>query len=239
MTLWHGFLSLLLVIPAPAGRLNGDANRFVADALAAEATWRGFPGFVANLEIKCNGKVGHGRVVVQESGRLFVEHVPEVHRAWAAQHLGSVIRQRLRKDGMTDKTWMFVKLRDDRDPLGQAVYRTDAPFDSCLWILDQRVHAVETRCCEHKQRLTTLKTERNADKKHLPVVQVLHRWDARTSKLEATETTLITWQRVACFDLPASIQVLSVGVAGEPAITRIVLTRHQLFESPDRLLANR
>jgi hypothetical protein len=101
---------------------------------------------------------------------------------------------------------------------------------------------VETRDAKSKRRLTTLKAERNLDKKHLPSVEVLHQWNARTLELEASETTVLSWRRVGGFDLPATIQVLSAGTAAEattPEIGRIVLTHHQLFSSPDALFASR
>jgi hypothetical protein len=245
MTCWCGFLSCLFVIPVPADRgpkLKTDANLMVADALVAEATWLAFPGFMAELEIDCNGKVSQGRLVVERDGRVFVETVPAIHRAWAMQRLGCVVRQRLPKNDADKKTWMFVNLKEERSPLGQAVCRTDAPFGPSLWIQNQQFQAVEVRFAKGKQRLTTLKTERNPDNKHLPVVQVSHRWNTRTLELEASETTVLSWRRVGGFDLPATMQVLSAGTAAEattPEIGRIVLTRHRLFSSPEALFASR
>jgi hypothetical protein len=245
MTLWHGLLPCLFLVPVPANeglKAKPDANRMVADALVAEATWRAFPGFVADLEIACNGKVSQGRLVVERDGRVFVESVPDPHCAWAMQRLGCVVRQRFPKNDAENKTWMFVNLKDERSPLGQAVCRADAPFGPCYWIQNQQFQAVEGRIAGSKQRLTTLKTERNPDNKRLPVVLVSHRWNTRTLELEASETTVLSWRRVGGFDLPATIQVLSAGTAAEattPEIGRIVLTHHQLFSSPDALFASR
>jgi len=245
MTLWYGLLPSLLPAPLPANeglKVQVDANRLVADAAAAEAAWQAFPGFVADLEIERNGKVSQGRLIVESDGRVFVELVLDSHRAWAGRHLGWIVGQRLPQDDVLKKTWMFVNLQRERTPLGYVVCRTDAPFGPCHWIGNQRFQAVEVRSAKSKQRLTTLKTERNRDNKHLPTVQVLHLWNARTMDLEATETRLLSWRRMGGLDLPATIQVLSVGTAAEPttpAIGRIVLSRHRLFSSPEPLFAGR
>ena len=238
MTFWHGLLPCFFLVPVSdnAGAwLEGNPNRLVVDALAAEATWRAFPGFVADLEIKCNGNVSHGRVIVERDGRVFVESVPDAHRVWAVPYLDGFVHQRLPQDDVRKKIWMFVHR-------GTAVCRTDDPFGPCHWIQNKQFQAVEVRFAKRKQRLTTLKTERNPDNKHLPAVQVLHVWNTQTRELESTETRLLTWRRVGDFDLPATIQVLSAGTASEPATTaigRIVITRHRLFSSPEPLFAGR
>jgi hypothetical protein len=228
-----GFLPCLLLLPLPADAgSKADASRLVADALRAEVTWQAFPGFVADLEIECNGKVSQGRVVVEADGQVFVESVPDAFRLWASQHLGRIVRQRLPKADAASKTWRFV------NP-GTAVCRTDAPLGPCHWIRDQQFQAVETRDAKSKRRLTTLKGERNPDKKYLPSVEVLHCWDARTLELQGTETTLLTWERVGGFDLPATVQVLSADASAKPAIGRIMLTRHRLFSPTDALFTGR
>jgi len=245
MILWHNFLPFLFLVPFSdnaRAKLGGEPNRLVADALAAEATWRAFPGFMAELEIKCNGKVSHGRVIVERDGRVFVESVPDAHRAWAVPYLDGLVRQRLPQDDVLKKTWMFANPRGRRTPWGHAVCPTDAPFGTCYWLQEGRFHAVECRLARIKQRLTTLKTERNPDNKHLPAVQVLHLWNAQTLELEATDTRVLSWRRVGSFDLPVTIQVLSTGTAAETtklAIGRIVITRHRLFSSPEPLFASR
>jgi hypothetical protein len=194
---------------------------------------------VADLELQRNGTSSHGRLVVERDGRVFVESVPASHRVWAAQHLGCIVRQRLAKDDVRNATWMFVKLWDERPRLGYAVRRTDAPFGPCHWIENQRLQAREVRSAKRRERLTTLKTERNADNKLLPTVQVLHRWKAQTLELESTETTLLFWQRVDTFDLPATIEVLAASAGDKPVSGRIVLTRHRLLSCPDALFAGR
>jgi hypothetical protein len=74
MTCWHGllpFLCLLSVSDDARAKLEGDPGRLVADALVAEATWCAFPGFVGELEIKYNGNVSYGRLIVTPDGRVF------------------------------------------------------------------------------------------------------------------------------------------------------------------------
>ncbi len=245
MILWHRLLPCLFLVSGPvneAPKTKAEANGMVADALAAEASWLAFPGFVADLEIERNGKASHGRLVVEPDGRVFVELAPAAHRTRAGELLDPIVRQRLPKGENAIGTWMPVSLRGEPGPLGHAVCRTDAPFGPWHWIRNQRFQAVEVRCAESKLLFTTLKTEQNPDDKRLPVVLVCHRWNARTLELEASETTLLSWSRVGSFDLPSTIQVISVGRrvdATTPAVERIVLGRHRLFSSPEAVLAGR
>src|SRR5579884_3837244 len=120
MTLWQGLLPCLVLAPVPAHEgLEGkpDANRIAADALVAEATWRAFPGFVADLEVECNGKVSQGRLIVEHDGRVFMEQVPAAHRIWAEEVLCCIVRQRLPQEENANKTWMLVNPRGERTPL--------------------------------------------------------------------------------------------------------------------------
>jgi hypothetical protein len=245
MTFWHSFLPFLFLVPLSdnaRAKLAGEPNRLVADALAAEATWQAFPGFMAELEIKCNGNVSHGRVIVQRDGRVFVESVSDAHRVWAVPYLDGLVCQRLPQDEVGKKTWILANPRGQGMPWGRAVCSTDAPFGPCYWIQEGRFHAVECRLAKMKQRLTTLKTEDSSDNKHLPAIQVLHLWNAQTLELKTTETRVFTWRRTGGFDLPATIEVLSGGTAAETtslAIGRIVITRHRLFSTPEPLFANK
>jgi hypothetical protein len=245
MTLCFGLLPCLFLAPVAANeglKVRADASRLVAGAVAADASWQAFPGFMADLEIECEGKVSRGRLIVEPDGRVFVEQVPDTHRLWAGERLGRVVRQRLPQEETANKSWMFVSPGRERTPFGHAVCRTDAPFGPCYWVQNQRFQAVEVRCARSRQRLTTLTTERSPDKKHLPAVQVLHRWDTQTLGLEATETTLLTWRREGRFDLPATVRALSAGAAAGPATAatgRIVLTGHRLFSSPGAIFASR
>lgn len=245
MSFSHGFLPCLFLVPVPdnaQAKLEGDPNRLVAAALVAEATWRAFPGFMAELEVEHHGRTSHGRVIVEPDGRVFVESVPDSPRDWAVAYLDCLVRHQLAQNDVGKKTWMFVHPRDQRTPWGQAVCPTDAPFGPFYWIRDGRFHAVDGRVAKNKQRLTTLKTEHNPDNKHLPAVQVLHLWNAQSSELETTETRVLSWRRVGSFDLPSTIQVLSAGTAAEttrPAFGRIVITRHRLFSAPESLLASK
>jgi len=213
--------------PAPA-----DANRLIAETRAEEVVWHGFPGFVADIEIELEGKAAHGRIIVQSDGRIHLEHFPDHLRRWAMECLRRVIQQRLTEFVPTQQAWMFAN-----SPKGQAVCRSDAPFGPFIWIENNRMVAIDVRVATSKQRLTTLKTQRNRDGKSLPIAQVSHCWNTRTCALEATETTLLAWDRVGGFDLPASLQILSA--SAQPAMGRMVLSRHQLFSSSEPLLASR
>lgn len=215
------------------------AELLVARASNASASWRGFAGFIADLEVEQGGRKSSGRIIVDPEGLVHIEHVSAIHRRWAIERLGTVVRGRLSVVRYAKKSWMFATPQDRREPRTRGVCLKSDPFGQCCWIRDDQVQVIDSRSAKQKHRLTTLKTEKNPDGKFLPTALVLHSWNSRTEELESSETTLLSWQRVGRFDLPASIDVLPSGSCAETAAGRIVLSNHFLFESNDAHLAGR
>ena len=55
-----------------AAKLEADAaaTKLLADARAARAVWKDFPGFTADLEVNVNGNVVKGRMSVNPEGQV-------------------------------------------------------------------------------------------------------------------------------------------------------------------------
>jgi len=234
---WCGMLSSPLF---PAEFLPDLAAEFlVARASNASASWRGFAGFIADLEVEQGGRKSSGRVVVDPEGLVHIEHLSVIHRSWAIERLGTVVRGRLSAGSDTKKSWTLATPQDCREPRTRGVYAKGDPFGQCYWIRDDQVQVIDSRSAKQKHRLTTLRTEKNPDGKFLPTALVLLSWNSRTEELESSETTLLSWRRVGRFDLPTAIDVLPSGSCAETAAGRMVLSNHFLFESNNAHLAGR
>jgi hypothetical protein len=204
------------------------AARLAADAHAARAAWKAFPGFVADVEVTLDGKVGQGRVIVLADGRVYVESLPENHRALAACHLTCLVHGQLDKPPTPGAPWPIVGgAKEQRS--GGIRCRTDDPFGFRYRIQNRQMVAIEHRSNGGKLTLHLLEWYLNPEKKHLPAVVTVHASNTHTQKLESTATQSLTWRRVGRFDLPATVRVLSAGVyAQESPFVELKLMNHQL-----------
>lgn len=220
--------STLLTAERSPTDATAEAARLVREAYAARAAWSEFPGFIADVEVNLDGKVGHGRVMVLADGQVYVESLPEKHQAGATCHLTCLVHGQLDKPHGQGAAWVFVGAACER-PCTGIVRRMDDPFGLCYRIRHRQVVAVEHRSNGRKLTLHTLQWCLNPDKKHLPAVVAVHAWNTHTQELESTATQLLSWKRVGRFDLPATVRVLSAGANDlESPFVELKLTNHQL-----------
>jgi hypothetical protein len=229
--------------PLPA-RWEAPSNptQLVAQAHRALALWEGFPGFVADLEVSIAGKPAHGRIIVEPTGQIFTEHLSSPDASWVKTRLACLIHQQLRQGEVVGKEWKFIA--DDCEPFGQelAVVRVDRPLDRRLWICNRQLAAIETRSCQSKTTTTFLTFQTATEGKALPGVVAVHVWNARTDELKTTEIQARTWKQVRGFNLPATVEILSVeatAVTPRPVRCGIKLSNHRLLLSANPLLADK
>jgi hypothetical protein len=208
----------------------------------ALATWEGFPGFVADLDVSRAGKTAFGRVVVEASGRVFIEHLCRPDARWVKTRLACLIRQQLLHDEVVGKEWKFVPGDGEQLGEGRALVRTDQPLDRCVWICNRQLAAVQTRTPESKTTASFLAFQTTPSGKTLPGVVALHVWNAHTGELKTTEIQARSWVRIRDFDLPEAIDVLSVepaSGASRQVRSCIRLSNHRLLASANPLLADK
>ena len=100
---------VLLSLAAVTARCGADkeakpaadaaAEKLLADARAARAVWKDFPGFTADVEVNVEGKVARGRVVVGPKGDVTLKLPDDEHERWARRALASVVGHRLDDGG--------------------------------------------------------------------------------------------------------------------------------------------
>ena len=204
---------------------DAAAVKLLADARAARAVWKDFPGFTADLEVNVDGKVVKGRVTVGPKGDVTLKLPDDEHERWARRTLASMVGHRL-DDGGAPTACAFEDDNADH-PLGRAVRLLGDEFHSSYRIRDRQVIVVNRDVKDARFTITVMENVLNKEGKFLPACFVVNTWDAKTDALTTSETHHQTWTRVGAFDLPESLTV-ATATAGKQEARSLKLSDLQL-----------
>jgi hypothetical protein len=212
-----------LVWALPAGPARGDrpepdpaATKLLADARAARATWRHFPGFTADLEVNLDGEVVRGQARVSAKGKVTLTLAGAEAEAWARRTLASVVGHRL-DDGSDPNTPCAFADGQAHHPLGRAVRVLNDEFHSSYRIRERQVTVVNRDLRDARFTITVLENRLNKEKQFLPACFVVNTWDQKTGALTNSAAHHQTWERVGPFDLPATTTVVSAAADKQQA----------------------
>jgi hypothetical protein len=221
--------------PAPAGdkapKPDAGATRLLAEARAARAQWRDFPGFTADVEVNVGGKVSKGTVAVGPKGKVSLKLEGE-GKDWARRTLDSVVGHRLDNSAALKTPCAFADDGADH-PLGRAVRVLNDEFHSSYHIRDRQIVVVNRRAGPVRFTITVLENTLNAERRYLPVSYVVNTWDLKTDALQSSAAHHQTWQRVGAFDLPRTVLVVTAS-AGKQEARSIKLSNHRLLGEEKR-----
>ena len=202
------------------------ATKLLADARAARAVWKDFPGFTADLEVNVDGKIARGRVTVSPKGEVTLKLPDDEHERSARWTLASVVGHRLDDGGGPDTPCAFEDDNADH-PLGRAVRVLSDEFHSSYRLRDRQVIVVNRDMKDARFTITVMENVVNAESKFLPACFVVNTWDTKTNALTSSETHHQTWKRVGAFDLPEELTVVTA-TAGKQEARRLKLSDVQL-----------
>jgi hypothetical protein len=228
--------SVLLALTAALGndaKAEADpaATKLLAEARAARALWRDFPGFTADVEVNFDGKVAKGRATVDAKGDVTLD-LPGADKdqtAWAQRTLGSTVGHRLGGGDGPPTPCAFADDVTDH-PLGRAVRVLEGEFHSSYRIRDKQILVVNREMKDSRFTITVLENAVNEEKQFLPACFVVNTWDGKTDALTNSEAHRQTWKRVDKFDLPAELTVVTAS-AGKQEARGLKLSNHQLTPS--------
>jgi hypothetical protein len=214
--------------PAVKPVANAEATKLLADARAARANWKDFPGLTADLEVNVDGKVSKGKVEVSAKGGVTVTLDGEA-KDWARRTLSSIVGHRL--DNTTDlKTpCAFADTVTDH-PLGRAIRVLNDEFHSSYRIRDRQVIVVNRQQGPVRFTIVVLENRVNEERQYLPAHYVVNTWDAKSGALKSSATHHQTWQRLGKFDLPATAMIVTAS-AGKMETRLLKLSNHRLREA--------
>jgi hypothetical protein len=239
------FLLLVLVVQkapalkdpdAPTTKVKEDpaATKLLADARAARALWRDFPGFTADLEVNVDGKVTKGSVTVTAKGNVELKMKEGAAASWAKRELTSLVAHRLDSGPPAKTPCAFTDDKTDH-PLGRAIRVLNDESSTSYRIRDRQILVVNRWGYPFRFTITVLENETNEDKQFLPTDYVVTSWEKESVK--SSRSFHHTWRRVGKFDLPVSVLVVTAK-SGSQQITseasakeearRLRLSNHKL-----------
>lgn len=223
------YSTLVLAIPAgyePQSAGNPAATKLLAEARAARALYRDFPGFRADLAVNIEGDVKHGKVEVSDTGKVTLKLDDAEAAKWAKSTLSSIIGHRLSGGPEEETPCAFVD-EDEAHPLGRAIRVLNDEFHSSYRIRDRQVIVVNRQVPGARFTITVMENVETKEKKFLPTCYVVNTWNAKSDTLISSETHHQTWQRVGAFDLPKETITVKA-TAGKLESRSIQLTKIQL-----------
>lgn len=204
-----------------------EAVAMFQKAIAARAAWKSFPGFTASIEGNVDGRFFTGKVQIDQEGGVEMKLDEETASEWVESQLGSIVLHRMASSGGPPPVLRFAD-QDVANPLGRLLTFVGGTFASSYRVKDNQIMVVNRNIGKQNFTITVLDNTRNPDNQFLPRSYVVRYWDAKTGKLDRTQTVLNRWHRVGTLDLPAELVQISSSAAG--LTTRsFQLSNHQLL----------
>jgi hypothetical protein len=224
-----------LIGRGPPTKEDPAASKLLADARAARANWRDFPGFTAELTVNLDGKTHPGKLTVTGKGKVKVDVADEEAREWARRELASLVAHRLDNSSALETPCAFL---DDNaaHPLGRAIRVLNDELHSSYRVRDRQIIEVNRHMKDSRFTITVVENRLNAEKQFLPVSYVVNYWDLKSQNLLRSQTHHDTWTRVGSFDLPETVLVVTAtgngsgDAAGKLQARSLKLSGHKLLK---------
>lgn len=216
------------------------ASKLLAEARAARALWKDFPGFSADIEVNFDGKTAKGKVHVSPEGKVKLEGLDKDHETWTRRELGSIVGHRLDSGSPRDTPCAFT---DDvmNHPLGRSIRVLNDELHSGYRIRGKEIVVVNRAMKDRRFTITVLESITNAEGKYLTTSFVVDYWNLESGELLRSDAFSQTWTRLGKFDLPAVTRFIGAsrekpagaGSDAEPGYSArsLTLTNHKLLEA--------
>ncbi len=223
----------------PLARKDADsaAVALFEDAIAARAQWRDFPGFSAHIRGNLDGRLFTGSVSVDAKGAVTFADDDASHEetvaGWVQGQLDSIVLHRLARPSSAERSapvLRFAEAKDD-NPLGKLLVFDGGRFASSYRVRDRQIMVVNRNMGKENMTITILENDKNAEGHFLPRSYVVQYWDAKTGRLQRTETVQSSWHRAGKWDLPVRHVVTTATDAGL-SVREFTLTKHELKRNP-------
>ena len=211
------FATLALAWPLESRAADPKADALFAEAVAQRASWRGLPGFTAQLEGWLDGRTFTGTVTVKSDGSVNIKSDDASAKPWLQDQLHSLVMHRIATP-TSDSGKKVPNFHLVNEPqghiLGKLITVEDGQMASSYRIKDRQILVVNRRFGNRNMTINILENETNPDGNILPHSYIVQYWDAATGRLLSTETIQERWQRVGSWDLPASHSVTTASDGG-------------------------
>lgn len=211
-----------------ATKLPGqDATALLQRAHEARASWRGFPGFRAQVHIADEQVAVNGWVQVDAQGNIQCQ-VPDAP-SWFEPKLKSFVEHRFGDDRDYQATF---QPDSPTHPLGQLVkIENDALMGSRYRVKDDVVREVHRTMPDSRFTITVLEVKRNPQRKYLPGVYTVSYWDAQ-GKLTSVTVEVDDWLHRDGWDLPLRWLTVRSADGGARQVRSVQFSDHTWLTNP-------
>jgi uncharacterized GH25 family protein len=199
------------------GKLVEDpaATKLLADARAARAVWKDFPGFTANLTLNREGAVHKGHVEVNAQGKVTLKlEADDDLQKWARREIASLVAHRMPGAESLRTPCTFIDANDQHHPLGRAIRVLNDELHSSYRIRDNQVIEVNRTTPEVRFTITVLENILTKEHQYLPISYVVDSWDPKTGQLSSSVAEHVEWVRIDKLDLPKTLLIVRTTAKG-------------------------
>ncbi len=216
----------LTVAASGAAQEDPAATKLLADARAARAVWRNFPGFAADLAVNHDGRVTKANVTVDAKGKVQLDMEDGDLKNWARRQVASLVAHRL--PGATELSTPCAFADQVLDhPQGRAIRVLNDELHSSYRIRDRQILEVNRSMGETRFTITVLDNMWTKEKQCLPLAYVVNTWDVKSGQLRSSSAHHDTWTRLGDFDLPVTIGVVTA-TPGQLESRSLTFSNHRL-----------
>jgi hypothetical protein len=191
------------------------ATKLLADARAARAVWKDFPGFTADVTVNDNGTVHKGHVDVKSRGKIMLKlEGREALQKWTRREIASLVAHRLPGAESLKTPCAFADANDLHHPLGRKIRVLNDELHSSYRIRDNQIIEVNRTSPEVRFTITVLENRVTKEKHFLPTSYVVNNWDPKSGQLVGSIAEHGTWQQVGSFDMPRTLLVVQSTAKG-------------------------
>jgi hypothetical protein len=196
--------------PLERSGTDQEAVSLFDDAVAARASWKGYPGFQANINGFVDGRAFHGKLTVEPDGKIALNVDDSDAKPWLQEQLESMVLHRGGSSGGSSgsaanrpKPLIQFGEESDDNPFGRLLVVGSGKSVSSYRIKDKQILAVNRYMGKQNFTITVFENDRNPEGQFLPRSYSVQYWDAESGALKRTEALQERWQRIDKWDLPA------------------------------------
>lgn len=215
--------------PADATKEDPAATKLLAEARAARAVWRNFPGFAADLVVNHNGQLTKASVTVDAKGKVQLDMEEGELKNWTRRQLTSLVAHRLPGAAELSTPCAFAD-QVLHHPQGRAIRVLNDELHSSYRIRDRQILEVNRAMGETRFTITVLENLSTKEKQYLPLAYVVNTWDVKSNELRSSSAHHDTWTRVGDFDLPLTIGIVTA-TPGQLDSRSLSFSNHRLGDA--------
>ncbi len=227
-------LALLTHLHAADKKPSEDkaATKLLAEARAARASWKKFPGFTAQLTVNVDGQSQTCSVKCDEEGHVKITGLKgeELHSAVKRQ-IHSLASHRLFR-ARDYATPCAFDGEEKNHPLGRKIQVLNDELHSSYRIRDRQIVEVNRQMRGVRFTITVGRNSLNKEKQFLPANYVVNTWSLKTGALVSSQTFHHRWKRIGGFDLPTSIRLVTADSKGRLSCRELTFSKLRLTGKP-------